>query len=115
MIQYAKLVNKALQVSDGLCGYYCLRKEGPLADEEIAIMKQHPQCGANIIGNAPRLSMAREIALAHHENWDGSCYPGGVKGEAISLSGRIVKIADIYDALRSKRSYKPALNHAQVL
>jgi HD-GYP domain-containing protein (c-di-GMP phosphodiesterase class II) len=92
-----------------------IRKEGPLDDEEMAIMKQHPAFGARIIGDAPRLAMAREIALTHHENWNGSGYPGNLKGEAIPLSGRIVKVADIYDALRSKRSYKPSLSHEQVL
>ncbi len=94
---------------------FIIRKEGSLTDEEMTIMKQHPHFGAKIIGDAPRLSMAREIALSHHENWDGSGYPGAVKREDIPLSGRIVKVADIYDALRSKRSYKPALSHEQVL
>ena len=92
-----------------------IRKEGPLTDEEMAVMKQHPAFGAKIIGDAPRLAMAREIALSHHENWDGSGYPGALKADEIPLSGRIVKVADVYDALRSKRSYKPALSHEQVL
>jgi response regulator RpfG family c-di-GMP phosphodiesterase len=94
---------------------FIIRKEGPLTDEEMAIMKQHPQFGAKIIGDAPRLSMAREIALSHHENWDGNGYPGRKQGDDIPLSGRIVKLADVYDALRSKRSYKPALNHEQAV
>ena len=58
-------------------------------------MKQHTTYGAKIIGDAPKLSMAREIALSHHENWDGSGYPFALKGEDIPLSGRVVKVADV--------------------
>lgn len=92
-----------------------LLKEGPLDKEEMALMMMHPVYGEQILGDSPRLGVAREIAISHHENWDGSGYPYRLKGEAIPLAGRIVKIADVYDALRSKRSYKPPLSHAEAL
>lgn len=90
-------------------------KEGPLDAGELAQMARHPVYGEQILGDSPRLQVAREIAISHHENWDGSGYPYGLKGEGIPLAGRIVKIADVYDALRSKRSYKPPLSHAEAL
>jgi HD-GYP domain-containing protein (c-di-GMP phosphodiesterase class II) len=92
-----------------------LLKEGPLNREETDLMMMHPVYGEKILGDSPRLRTAREIALAHHENWDGSGYPHGLAGEHIPLSGRIVKIADVYDALRSKRSYKASLGHGDAL
>lgn len=92
-----------------------LLKEGPLNKEEMDLMMMHPVYGEKILGDSPRLQVAREIALAHHENWDGSGYPYHLKGEEIPLAGRIVKVADVYDALRSKRSYKQPLSHGEAL
>lgn len=74
-------------------------------------MKAHPVYGARILGDSPRLIMAREIALHHHEKYNGTGYPHGIKGDAIPLSARIVALADVYDALRQKRVYKPAFSH----
>ncbi len=79
-----------------------LGKPGSLTVEESAQMTQHTIHGAKILGDAPRLEMARQIALAHHEKYDGSGYPFGLKGEAIPLAARIVSVADVYDALRQK-------------
>ncbi|GFE58390.1 HD family phosphohydrolase [Geobacter sp. AOG1] len=92
-----------------------LLKEGPLDERELGVIRMHPVYGEQILGDSPRLRIAREIALSHHENWDGSGYPNGLRGEDIPLSGRIVKLADVYDALRSRRSYKPPLCHAEAI
>ncbi|MDR3167164.1 MAG: HD domain-containing protein [Treponema sp.] len=87
-----------------------LNKEGPLSDWEWTVMREHTKNGAFILSTYPN-PMAKEIALAHHERWDGSGYPFQLVGEMIPLSARIVAIADVYDALRMERSYKPALSH----
>lgn len=87
-----------------------LCKPGALDDDEWAIMKTHPTIGGEIIGEHPDklLQTAKEIALTHHEKWDGSGYPKGLKETDIPLSGRIIAIADVFDALTTKRPYKEA-------
>jgi putative two-component system response regulator len=87
-----------------------LLKKGKLNDDEWHIMRQHPNYGAEIIGDLSfkLLKMAREIALTHHEKWDGSGYPNGLKGEEIPLASRIIAIADVFDALTTERPYKKA-------
>ena len=87
-----------------------LNKEGPLSDWEWTVMREHTKNGAFILSTYPN-PMAKEIALSHHERWDGSGYPYQLSGEMIPLAARIVTISDVYDALRMERSYKPALDH----
>jgi putative two-component system response regulator len=87
-----------------------LQKPGKLTPDEWEIMKQHARIGAEIIGddNSTLLRMASCIALCHHEKWDGSGYPQGLAGEAIPIEARIIALADVFDALTSKRPYKEA-------
>ncbi|AFM25791.1 HD domain-containing phosphohydrolase [Desulfomonile tiedjei] len=94
-----------------------LQKPGQLTPEEFEIMKKHTEIGGCILDNSdiPVLRMAQEIALSHHEKWDGTGYPRGLAGEAIPQSGRIVAVVDVYDALIHKRVYKPALPEEEVL
>lgn len=94
---------------------YILTKPGKLTKEEFEVIKKHASAGAEIISEtlnevekSEYLTMARDMAHYHHEKWDGSGYPCGLKGEEIPLCARIMAIADVYDALRSKRSYKEA-------
>jgi putative two-component system response regulator len=95
-----------------------LLKPGHLNEAEWTIMKRHTEIGAKTLDdvlkkypNAEFLRIARDIAWSHHERWDGSGYPRGLKGEEIPLSARIVTLADVYDALTMKRVYKAALSH----
>jgi len=85
-----------------------LNKPGKLEANEWEIMKSHAEIGARILSNSnrPTLKAAAIVASQHHENWDGSGYPDGLSGDSIHLYGRLVAIADVYDALCSKRSYK---------
>lgn len=110
--QVEELLNAAPMHDVGKIGIHdaVLRKPGKLDGEEWEVMKQHAQIGADIIGEHPSglLRMAREIALNHHEKWDGSGYPRGIGGAEIPVEARIIAIADVFDALTSERPYKKA-------
>ena len=102
-----------------------LLKPGSLSAEEFNEMKRHTLLGAETLAEAERLSMdkgdrsflalAREIALSHHEKWNGTGYPQGLKGEDIPLGGRLMALADVYDALVTKRVYKDAMPHEEAV
>jgi putative two-component system response regulator len=94
-----------------------LQKAGPLDPEEWRVMQGHAAIGAEIIGEhvGGMLALARNIALTHHEKWDGSGYPNGLAGATIPLEGRIVAIADVFDALTSRRPYKAAWSEDEAL
>jgi cyclic di-GMP phosphodiesterase len=101
---------------------HILLKPGKLTVEEFEQMKQHPIYGRDALlrtsvklGENSFLVVASDIAIGHHEKWDGSGYPYALKGDAIPLSARIMALADVYDALISKRVYKPAFSHEKAM
>jgi len=99
-----------------------LLKPGKLSEKEFLIMKTHAQVGADALkvaeeslGSNSFLNLAREISLTHHEKWDGSGYPAGLSGDDIPVSGRLMAVADVYDALISERVYKEAFSHQKAM
>jgi putative two-component system response regulator len=90
-----------------------LTKAGPLTESERAVIREHPIIGERICAPLKSLRLVLPIIRHHHERWDGSGYPDGLAGEAIPLSARIVQTVDIYDALTSVRSYRPAYSHEE--
>lgn len=107
MMRYASPMHDVgkIGIPDGV-----LLKRGKLTDDEFKIIKLHTVIGGKILSGTtlPILELAKEIALSHHERWDGSGYPLGLKGDDIPLSGRIVAVTDVFDALTSERVYKAA-------
>lgn len=88
-----------------------LCKNGKLTDEEFTIMKSHPVIGEKIVINIKKLQAISNWVKAHHEKWDGKGYPDGLRGNDIPLAGRIIALADTYDAMTSTRTYRKALSH----
>jgi len=106
-LEYAGILHDIgkIGVSDNI-----LRKSGDLNEQEWIIIRRHPEIGANIIKDVPFLEEARKLILHHHERYDGSGYPDGLKGEAMPMGARLLAIADAFDTMTTDRSYRAALS-----
>lgn len=117
---YASLLRQAAPMHDvGKIGIRdaVLKKPGKLSSDERVEMNRHAEMGAEILGRSriPLFQLAAEVALTHHERWDGTGYPNRLQGEAIPLSGRIVSVVDFFDALTMDRCYRSAFSDQQAL
>lgn len=92
-----------------------LNKPGPLTEQEMAVLREHPRHAYDMLSHIDFLKGARDIAYCHHEHWDGTGYPRGLQGEEIPLAARIFSVVDVWDALSSDRSYRPAWSEEAVL
>ena len=92
-----------------------LLKAGPLEQAEKEEMRVHAAKGSELVVGLRSLDAVRPIMRYHHERWDGSGYPEGLKGEAIPLGARIISVVDVYDALHTNRPYRPALSHDEAV
>jgi len=134
MVKYSKFIAEKLDMTEQECesvelaapmhdigkigvSDLILLKPGKLTSKEFSLMKQHTTIGYEILRNSPSpyLQLGAVIALNHHERFDGSGYPAGLKGEGIPLVARIVAVADVYDALTSRRPYKKKWTHEQAI
>jgi two-component system response regulator RpfG len=134
MARYARLIAEHLKLDDEECEAIelaapmhdigkigvpdqILRKPGRLSAEEYEVIKQHPRIGFEILKDSPSkyLQLGAVIALGHHEKFNGGGYPNGLEGEAIPLAARIVAVADVFDALSSRRCYKTAWSNEEIL
>ena len=97
-----------------------LNKPGALTAEELAEMRKHPAHGRDVIVNAEQdagvrddviLAMAKDIVYTHHEKWDGTGYPEGLRGTEIPIAGRVMAVVDVYDAIRTRRLYRQPMSH----
>jgi response regulator RpfG family c-di-GMP phosphodiesterase len=101
-----------------------LNKPGALTEEELSEMRKHPEHGRDVILHAEQdvgvpddvlLAMAKDIVYTHHEKWDGTGYPRGLRGRAIPLVGRLIALVDVYDAITTRRTYREPMSHEQAV